>query len=140
MLNYIMLIMVKLYFQLFLFKINKILQIKLVYQPTNIINSKRLTCSSSVLRPIKLNHSYIHNVEIDRWSNLITLFCPKKWQSYLCSAISSFSLHLGLSMACGSAKKEEIGLYALKKGDISVNFTNWGATIVSLHLPDKNGM
>jgi len=43
-------------------------------------------------------------------------------------------------MACGSAKKEEIGLYALKKGDISVNFTNWGATIVSLHLPYKNGM
>jgi aldose 1-epimerase len=34
-----------------------------------------------------------------------------------------------------SAKKEEIRFYELKKGDISMNFTNWSGTIVSLHLP-----
>jgi aldose 1-epimerase len=40
----------------------------------------------------------------------------------------------------GSTKEQEIGFYLLKKGDISVNFTNWGASIVSLFLPDKHGM
>jgi aldose 1-epimerase len=39
----------------------------------------------------------------------------------------------------GSTKEQEIGFYLLKKGDISVNFTNWGASIVSLFLPDKHG-
>lgn len=35
--------------------------------------------------------------------------------------------------------KEEIGVYELKKGKISVKLTNWGATIMSLLLPDKYG-
>lgn len=35
---------------------------------------------------------------------------------------------------------EEIKFYELKKGDFSVKFTNWGATIVSVFLPDKDGM
>uniref|UniRef100_A0A7N1A6P3 Aldose 1-epimerase n=1 Tax=Kalanchoe fedtschenkoi TaxID=63787 RepID=A0A7N1A6P3_KALFE len=30
-------------------------------------------------------------------------------------------------------------LYELKRGDITVKLTNWGATVVSLILPDKNG-
>ena len=40
----------------------------------------------------------------------------------------------------GSSKKQEVGFYELKKGDISMKFTNWGAAIVSLILPDKHGM
>ena len=40
----------------------------------------------------------------------------------------------------GSAKKEEIGIYELKKGQISLKVSNWGASILSLLLPDKNGM
>uniref|UniRef100_A0A7N0V0I8 Aldose 1-epimerase n=1 Tax=Kalanchoe fedtschenkoi TaxID=63787 RepID=A0A7N0V0I8_KALFE len=32
-----------------------------------------------------------------------------------------------------------IKLYELKRGDITLKLTNWGATIVSLILPDKNG-
>lgn len=39
----------------------------------------------------------------------------------------------------GSSKKQEVGFYELKKGDISMKFTNWGAAIVSLILPDKHG-
>ncbi|KAH7850915.1 hypothetical protein Vadar_004556 [Vaccinium darrowii] len=35
--------------------------------------------------------------------------------------------------------KPEIGIYELKTGDFSVKFTNWGATIVSVFLPDKHG-
>ncbi|CAM8909830.1 unnamed protein product [Rhodiola kirilowii] len=31
------------------------------------------------------------------------------------------------------------GIYELKKGNFSIKFTNWGATIVSLIVPDKNG-
>ncbi|KAL4354934.1 hypothetical protein GQ457_06G041850 [Hibiscus cannabinus] len=35
--------------------------------------------------------------------------------------------------------KEKIGTYVLKNGNMSVKFTNWGATIMSLVIPDKHG-
>ncbi|KAJ4960357.1 hypothetical protein NE237_020267 [Protea cynaroides] len=38
-----------------------------------------------------------------------------------------------------SKKKLDVGFYEIKKGDFSIKFTNWGATIVSVILPDKNG-
>ncbi|KAJ6734680.1 ALDOSE-1-EPIMERASE [Salix purpurea] len=38
-----------------------------------------------------------------------------------------------------SAMAEEIGMYELKKGNLSMKLTNYGARIVSLVLPDKNG-
>ncbi|CBI22174.3 uncharacterized protein LOC100256158 [Vitis vinifera] len=42
--------------------------------------------------------------------------------------------------ATGSvAKKEDGGIYELRKGDFSAKFTKWGAAIVSVVLPDKNG-
>ncbi|KAF3444768.1 hypothetical protein FNV43_RR14461 [Rhamnella rubrinervis] len=42
-------------------------------------------------------------------------------------------------LANGSATEHKVGIFELKKGDISVNLTNWGATITSLVLPDKHG-
>ncbi|KAJ4707486.1 Aldose 1-epimerase [Melia azedarach] len=39
----------------------------------------------------------------------------------------------------GSVATEEVGVYELKKGDFSVKLTNWGATVISVILPDKNG-
>ncbi|KAL6139716.1 hypothetical protein ACLB2K_058018 [Fragaria x ananassa] len=45
----------------------------------------------------------------------------------------------GFANGSGYEPKEKIGVYELKKGDLSVKFTNWGATIISLILPDKNG-
>ncbi|KAL4376504.1 hypothetical protein GQ457_02G019540 [Hibiscus cannabinus] len=39
----------------------------------------------------------------------------------------------------GSATSEKVGIYELKKGKMCVKFTNWGATIVSVILPDKYG-
>ncbi|MED6158339.1 hypothetical protein PIB30_031861 [Stylosanthes scabra] len=38
-----------------------------------------------------------------------------------------------------SSKHEKIGVFELKKGDLSLKVTNWGASIVSLILPDKYG-
>ncbi|KAK2967797.1 hypothetical protein RJ640_016981 [Escallonia rubra] len=38
-------------------------------------------------------------------------------------------------LVCG----EEVGVYELKKGDFSIRLTNWGASIISVVLPDKNG-
>ncbi|XP_042513675.1 galactose mutarotase-like [Macadamia integrifolia] len=38
-----------------------------------------------------------------------------------------------------SKKKESVGFYEIKKGDFSIKFTNWGASIVSVILPDKHG-
>lgn len=34
---------------------------------------------------------------------------------------------------------EEIKVYELKKGDFSIKITNYGATVLSVILPDKNG-
>ncbi|XVF58232.1 hypothetical protein PTKIN_Ptkin07bG0048000 [Pterospermum kingtungense] len=52
-----------------------------------------------------------------------------------------FPLLLVVSFFCvnGSPHKEEIGIYELKNGDISAKFTNWGATIISVVVPDKDG-
>jgi aldose 1-epimerase len=36
-------------------------------------------------------------------------------------------------------KNDDIKLFELKKGDLTLKVTNWGATLVSLVLPDKNG-
>ncbi|KAK6924979.1 Aldose 1-/Glucose-6-phosphate 1-epimerase [Dillenia turbinata] len=33
----------------------------------------------------------------------------------------------------------EVRVFELKKGDLSVKITNWGATVLSVILPDKNG-
>lgn len=41
--------------------------------------------------------------------------------------------------ANGSATEQKVGIFELNKGDISVNLTNWGASIISLVLPDKHG-
>lgn len=43
-------------------------------------------------------------------------------------------------IANASEKKREIGIFELKRGDLSVKFTNWGATIVSVLVPDKHGL
>ncbi|XP_028806449.1 aldose 1-epimerase-like [Neltuma alba] len=39
----------------------------------------------------------------------------------------------------GYDKKQNVGVFELKKGDISLKVSNWGASIISLVLPDKNG-
>lgn len=36
-------------------------------------------------------------------------------------------------------RKTEIGVYELKKGNITIKVTNYGATVISVLLPDKNG-
>lgn len=35
--------------------------------------------------------------------------------------------------------KESLGYYELRRGEFSMVLTNWGATILSVRLPDKNG-
>lgn len=40
-----------------------------------------------------------------------------------------------LSFVSGS----KLGIFEIKKGDFSVKVTNYGARIVSVILPDKNG-
>ncbi|GAB4853519.1 hypothetical protein Ancab_017710 [Ancistrocladus abbreviatus] len=37
------------------------------------------------------------------------------------------------------AADKEVGVYELRRGDFSVKLTNWGATVISVILPDKNG-
>ncbi|KAJ8546069.1 hypothetical protein K7X08_018652 [Anisodus acutangulus] len=47
-----------------------------------------------------------------------------------------FILHL---LAAASVTGRKIGIYEIKKGDFSIKVTNYGATIISVFLPDKNG-
>uniref|UniRef100_A0A2P2P0R4 Aldose 1-epimerase n=1 Tax=Rhizophora mucronata TaxID=61149 RepID=A0A2P2P0R4_RHIMU len=44
-----------------------------------------------------------------------------------------------LVSANGFATGKEIGVYELKRGNISLELTNYGAHIISLFLPDRNG-
>jgi aldose 1-epimerase len=48
-----------------------------------------------------------------------------------------------LCVVAGSAlaadARKTVGVYELKKGDFSVKVTNWGATIMSVILPDSRG-
>uniref|UniRef100_A0A0A0LPC7 Uncharacterized protein n=1 Tax=Cucumis sativus TaxID=3659 RepID=A0A0A0LPC7_CUCSA len=39
----------------------------------------------------------------------------------------------------GFSNGHEVGIYELKRGDFSIQLTNYGATILSLILSDKNG-
>nr|GLL26619.1 aldose 1-epimerase-like [Ipomoea trifida] len=63
------------------------------------------------------------------------------------SKVSALGLTLmvffvGFGVAPGSivnGQEEEVGFYEIKKGDFSLKFTNLGAKIVSVILPDKNG-
>ncbi|GMJ09316.1 hypothetical protein like AT3G47800 [Hibiscus trionum] len=50
-----------------------------------------------------------------------------------------FILVVAYGSTTASARMEKVGIYELKKGEMCVKFTNWGATIVSLTLPDKYG-
>ncbi|KAJ6421673.1 hypothetical protein OIU84_028953 [Salix udensis] len=42
-------------------------------------------------------------------------------------------------LAIGCSGREEIGIYELKQGNLSVKLTNYGAHIISLVVPDKHG-
>ncbi|XVF16577.1 hypothetical protein REPUB_Repub10bG0043900 [Reevesia pubescens] len=55
------------------------------------------------------------------------------------SFLFSLLLIVAFATANGSATKEKVGIYELKKGNFSVKFTNWGATIISVIFPDKYG-
>lgn len=43
------------------------------------------------------------------------------------------------SPSLGVEAKKEIGVYEIKKGNFSVKITNWGATVISVILPNKCG-
>jgi hypothetical protein len=43
------------------------------------------------------------------------------------------------SLAGGTEAKKMVGVYVLKKGNFSVKMTNWGATVMSIILPDSKG-
>ena len=51
-----------------------------------------------------------------------------------------YLLVLFLICASNASSRKMVGIYELKKGDFSVKVTNWGATIISVVLPDSKGV
>ncbi|KAI4356999.1 hypothetical protein L6164_000977 [Bauhinia variegata] len=50
------------------------------------------------------------------------------------------SMFLGLLLLCqASSADKNIGIYELRKGNFRLKLTNYGATIISLMVPDKHG-
>ncbi|XP_010524327.1 PREDICTED: aldose 1-epimerase isoform X2 [Tarenaya hassleriana] len=47
--------------------------------------------------------------------------------------------HHGDEVNADEHESKDAGTYELKKGNMTVKFTNWGASIMSLILPDKHG-
>lgn len=46
----------------------------------------------------------------------------------------------GIANSHDHKRKEKFGFYELRRGNISVKLTNWGATVVSFVIPDKRGI
>ena len=44
-----------------------------------------------------------------------------------------------LLLSLAQAADPKIGIYELKRGDFQLKLTNYGATIMSVMVPDKNG-
>ncbi|KAI7738592.1 hypothetical protein M8C21_010005 [Ambrosia artemisiifolia] len=64
------------------------------------------------------------------------LYC---FTTYIIIIITTSFVLLWGSGGVSASKHEDIGIYELNNGHFSVKLTNWGATIISLLLPDKNG-
>ncbi|KAL5218691.1 hypothetical protein ABZP36_019375 [Zizania latifolia] len=59
----------------------------------------------------------------------------------LAVVVAAAALMIGVVVPAEARKegKQSIGYYELRRGEFSVVVTNWGATILSVNLPDKNG-
>ncbi|XBI08153.1 hypothetical protein VPH35_135931 [Triticum aestivum] len=56
------------------------------------------------------------------------------------SVLALWFLALGLSgRADAAAERKIVGVHELTKGDFSIKVTNWGATLMSVILPDSRG-
>lgn len=55
----------------------------------------------------------------------------------LCCTILSFGIVVNGSTYING---EEVGFYEIKTGNFSVKLTNWGASLVSVVVPDKYGV
>ena len=52
----------------------------------------------------------------------------------------SMIMMMMISLSNGSSASKALGVYEVKKGNFSAKFTNWGATLISLLVPDRYGM
>lgn len=59
----------------------------------------------------------------------------------LCVAVVLVALGIGSGGGVEARKsgKQSLGFYELRRGEFSMVVTNWGATILTVRLPDKNG-
>ncbi|KAH7652618.1 aldose 1-epimerase protein [Dioscorea alata] len=59
----------------------------------------------------------------------------------MASNLKLFIYLLVFFLVCASngSSRKMVGIYELKKGDFSVKVTNWGATIISVVVPDSKG-
>lgn len=64
---------------------------------------------------------------------------PRKIKMAKVTVLLCFCILAVLGSVNAHTEKEKVGIYELKRGDMSLKFTNWGATLVSFVLPDKNG-
>lgn len=58
----------------------------------------------------------------------------------LCVAVVLVALGIGSGgVEARKSGKQSLGFYELRRGEFSMVLTNWGATILTVRLPDKNG-
>lgn len=59
----------------------------------------------------------------------------------LCIAIVLLAIGNGGVPGAEARKKgkQSLGFYELRRGEFSMVVTNWGATILAVRIPDKNG-
>uniref|UniRef100_A0A0E0H1N3 Aldose 1-epimerase n=1 Tax=Oryza nivara TaxID=4536 RepID=A0A0E0H1N3_ORYNI len=107
------------------------------------------TNSSEIAAGIRLYlHLYQETIENELHASLSSrpVSCPRRIAlltmagarlslAFLCLVV----VVVASALAGGAGARKTVGEYVLRKGDFSVKITNWGATMMSVVLPDSKG-
>lgn len=69
----------------------------------------------------------------------ITMFSLSNIRNIIFTILTILSVIINNDKNVVAAAEKKIEFFQLQKGDLSVNITNYGATVLNVILPDKNG-
>lgn len=98
--------------------------------PSNISSLTHFFSSSLILSIVYTLCTMLKSLKLMSYKSSTVLYC------FITTIIISVVLLWG---GVSASKHEDVGTYELNNGHFSVKFTNWGATIISVFLPDKYG-
>lgn len=83
--------------------------------------------------------SYLFNAPFARTKKLFNKLTTMAKLSILIWVILIVTVLFQINICTAAKKGEDVGVYEIKRGDFSIKVTNYGATVLSVMIPDKNG-